>query len=579
MAATAEQPPRGSGPTEPPVGEQVGNGEQQPYPDIVARAREQGRETLDGLNLSGLAWQEGDVVYRQITGRVKLEEDREEVLKWGHVWSSTKGAGFHGEPTKTKPITTTTYLNVVKTWDRSTGDMTGMEELTDEELEQRFQEANQEDGPGIAAWRLPEPDTEALNLNSYAEHEDEYERLWVTAEDNENILEQIDAQRWEHKLPNWLNFTWNDENGRLYRIVEDEVLSQVVDGKKQSPERTWVIETSDYASPGRRHVVSREQVDGTKLRSTLRDVAKHPLTSQYMRFEVPGDLPTPERGRKRRGQRHDPVKREALRRRKTAAAARAQRETGAPSELPQEVLDNYNLSLDDATKLVSYHDVLGDGAHGYVKEMLEAEDGNEYYSSNKQDAESLQELVADVGKDRVFDLAVQLRNAYYNDARRLDLLRTDPSGTSVSWALVELARLHQYAKTNPGDAPGFTAGNVGVVDPFTAGGDQTRNKLREILDRRIGREFARRALKMVKSPEARGLLEVEDEQGHPDVKQFKGLKEIPRIDIDFTEKLQGFIKEKVLEGILAPVAKGEANIPDWPEWIVLGRLLRESVGN
>jgi hypothetical protein len=256
-------------------------------------------------------------------------------------------------------------------------------------------------------------------------------------------------------------------------------------------------------------------------------------------------------------------------RRRHLAAARAADEAGTP----EGTTNNYHLSRDKASELLSYSDILGETG----KKMLENEPEDAYYPSTEQDIESLQALVADKGKPLVFGLATHLRNAYWIDARRLDLLKTDPTASSISWSLLELARLHHYTNTAPAEAPDFIKGNVGLADPF-AGDDPARSKLREILDRRIGREFALRALHPQNKPELKGM-QIKD----GDIEQLKGLKREYRIDtglgMGFVDKLQGFIKDKILEGVLAPVARGEAEMPDWPQWIVMGRLLRMSVGH
>lgn len=513
------------------------------YNAITALAREQGRATPDGIILDGTSWQSGDT-QTVITGHRKLEQDRVVVTKQHHVWSSTRGAGYHGPPKETKIVTTTTWLHIVESRD-AWGDVVAADTLTDEQLQNSLDEAADQEGDlGLRHVHLP---PFAGDIDRPPQNP---ERLVVTlVGSDEDFIEEIDKQRLAYGLDSWDNLTWNNGDRRC-RIVRDAVVQPIVDGRKQPPVRRWLVETTEVDEAGHKRTVALDWSDGVSLRNIMKDLM------QDVRRATPVNAPAADAPYLWFEREQVPVTAGGQQPQPAAEAAGG---TGQP--------DNHELSLEEAVELLSYPDVLGDRERELVKAELSRD------PDTKKDAEMLQELVADVGTQRVFGHASQLRAAYLVDARQLGILNADPTGLSTSWALLELARLHHYSKIAPNEVPRSMAGLVGPADPL-GNDDEARYKLSEIIDRRIGREYLLRALRLEQIPEAVGLKVVDD-----DIKQLKRLRQGYSIDHNFTNQLQPFIKEKIVSQVLGPVARGEVGWPEWPVWIAVGRLLRMSVGH
>ena len=549
MITTAEllsQP----GPEKTPLEEQADTDPDWLYARIAEAAHQQGRETPDGIVLDGLRWQEGEQLKSEVTGHVKLEQYAERVLRRSFTDHHLHGFGFHGKPKKTEVVETMTWLHVVKSHNQY-GDLVASETLTDEELAQRFRQARQKIGDTL--W-LPTPDTANQPLDR--EH---VIPVTIASKDDVKILEEIDSQRWHEKLPDWTGLTWNFGAGKGYRradtdiegqgyrsIVDDNIVMEIVDGKQQPPKRLFTVHTVDAFGDGVNKIAV---VDGLQLAQLIREDAYRDLrfvTSPPIRATVTDREDT-------------------------------------------EVSGSRAISRDEAISLLDYHDVLDLEDQELEKKMLWDTD------AGRQDIKMLQELVADIGKTRVEKLAKQLHQAYLTDARRLDLLQHDTSSRSISWIILALARLHNYAKAPPEETPALALmrGNVGWVDPFPSdpADDGARYKQREIIDLRLGRAFASRVLRLTQEPVAGRTVEVEEAWG-TDLKQIKKLKPSYRIDMAFTNSLQDVTKRAL--GLadydtkldndrradeLGKFARGERGPLGAPEFITWGRILRWSVGS
>jgi hypothetical protein len=346
---------------------------------------------------------------------------------------------------------------------------------------------------------------------------------------DQDVMLQIDRQRLENNLQDWVGLSWSVGN-RWFRIIEDEIGRYTYPGTKDKrPERQWGIQSADAAG----RVWKARTIIGADLRARLQDSAVHDL-----RFEIPID-------------RDHAI---TLAGRLTTAAATTAR---PPTQLQgaAETVDNAvesELTRGMMRELLNHRDLAS--SDPALTPLLEGQD-----EANRT-SQRLQDMVGGLGAARVFELAEQLHQSYITNARRLELLEGDVNDQSISWALLELVSAYHSA---------LQAGE----DVF--GGDSTsRNKLREVVNAKIGYLFATIALVRKPVVENIGYTQV-----GPEVKPVQRLVQKADFNPAAITRLQPFIKDPIKKGILQPVVSGAKEQLSRQDYVTIGELLNFSVGS
>lgn len=201
----------------------------------------------------------------------------------------------------------------------------------------------------------------------------------------------------------------------------------------------------------------------------------------------------------------------------------------------------------------------------------------EMLSENQRNIENLNKLISEKGLPQVLEVALDLQHDFFDSMQQLGV-PIHNGAAWTGWAVTALAE-QRYFQDHPSEAqkvqPGYVPGDSFNDDPSRPQAERTKAR-RQLVDRKVGEEFAKMAIKFDWAP---GMPDTGQRKTNDQGQQIIIEKPSAKIDenlLNIAPDLVAKQVKKIVEDSKEVVARGGSLSRE--QHAKLGRLLRQGIG-